>query len=788
MDFHSVPNRYSPAYCWLWNTTVTREEAARQVDEMYAQGIRAFYVLGEPENFRPQRRRTHLKPDYLSPEYIDLLAFVSDYAKEKGMYCWLYNEGGFPSGMVCGEIVAENPDLIKKLLTHETVILHAGEAYLPDNGVLAGFCGGVRLGRGYIPDEDTEIELYRVAIESNPGIQSDNADPRNAEAFLRLTHDRLLNGLGDRMGSDLIYMFDDEAHMGSWSADFDRIFEETYGYDIKNYLPWVANVLTAETAQQAKAKIDYEMLCGKLVRDNYFLPMKRWLNAHGMQSVGHLDRDNMTDGFLNLHYGNCMELLRAFDVPGLDVIWSQISYPDENGKCCFEGSEFFPRIISSAARQVGSPAALSESFAVYGSHLTPDEMRFVVNYQAVRGINLFNFMVMSYDRQTAMSLQYRPNFIPTHVGMDFLAPINDYTARLSCILQNSSADIHTALYYPQRSLCAGGRFRTKAKDNFERLGQMLEDAGVCFDVIDELFVRDARVENGKLLGEHVSYEQIFVPEADFEPDDVSEKLSVFPHNLCPVVERTSPAIQTRRQVSADGVYYFVCSQSDKTLSETIIFPESAAAVRVDLLTGDLYNLPQTHENGKTQIPLSFLCGEGVLVFFPNTPIQAKNAPVLEKIGTIDNLCGRITRQYTLDENAPHDTRITDGGSVPCPGLWAQSFSGEVTYTATVDVDLPDAPLLLDLGSVRHHARVFVNDTLCGEAVMPPYRVELGRIRRGDTLKIVVANTIANAVAGSPYFAAQDIRDVGPYNENMQKHELLAPAGGLPDAPVLFAMR
>ena len=69
MDFKHISSEYYPAYTWLWNTTATKELIDAQIDEMFDAGIRAFYVLGEPENFRPTIRRTHLKPDYLSDEY-----------------------------------------------------------------------------------------------------------------------------------------------------------------------------------------------------------------------------------------------------------------------------------------------------------------------------------------------------------------------------------------------------------------------------------------------------------------------------------------------------------------------------------------------------------------------------------------------------------------------------------------------------------------------------------------------------------------------------------------------
>ena len=126
MDFKNIPVERQPAYTWLWNTTATREVIKKQIDEMYESGIRAFYILGEPERFRPTRRRTHLSPEYLSDEYIDLVYYAFALAREKGMYTWLYNEGGFPSGMACGQVIDLRPDLIQRRVLEREYTLPAG--------------------------------------------------------------------------------------------------------------------------------------------------------------------------------------------------------------------------------------------------------------------------------------------------------------------------------------------------------------------------------------------------------------------------------------------------------------------------------------------------------------------------------------------------------------------------------------------------------------------------------------------------------------------------------------
>ena len=131
MNFRNIPVSSYPVYTWLWNGTITREEIKRQIHDMHAAGIRAFYIIGEPENFRPSTRKTHLSPEYLSDEYIDLVFYAFETAKEKGMYTWLYNEGGFPSGMVCGKIREQHPELAIKEWVSADFSLPANSSYLP---------------------------------------------------------------------------------------------------------------------------------------------------------------------------------------------------------------------------------------------------------------------------------------------------------------------------------------------------------------------------------------------------------------------------------------------------------------------------------------------------------------------------------------------------------------------------------------------------------------------------------------------------------------------------------
>lgn len=46
----------------------------------------------------------------------------------------------------------------------------------------------------------------------------------------------------------------------------------------------------------------------------------------------------------------------------------------------------------------------------------------------------------------------------------------------------------TALYYPFRTICAGGKAADEAKESFEKIGDALEKRGIIFDLVDEEYI------------------------------------------------------------------------------------------------------------------------------------------------------------------------------------------------------------------------------------------------------------------------------------------------------------
>ncbi len=783
MNFKNPPVKYQPAYIWFWNAPITREGIKQRIEEMYEMGIRAFCVWSLPKNYSPNRMRTYLEPEYLSDEYFELLEYSFQVAKGKGMVCWLYDEAGCPSGMACGQVREAMPERGIKFLDILEEELPKNTPLKLHETAIAAFCGDQRVFEGDVFPEDMVVKQYIYFINARYDIvdlRPDNADVEANQYYIKITHERMKEKFGDAIGTDLVYMFDDEANMGEWTVGLESIFKEKYGYDIEDYMPYIIREKEPHTEEQYRAKSDYHKLLGDLLINNYFSLIRKWDNSNNMLSIGHLNVDNQTE-LGSIQYGHYLNVMRAFDIPGVDAIWGQINYP-KDGRCCFEGNEFFPRLATSAAHQQGHNMAFTESMAVYGAQSTPELMRFVYNYQAVRGISVFSVMVISYEKEGVVSLQHRPAFLNNTPSMSNLSELNDYTARISYLLQESRQEVKTALYCPYRTICGGGEKGRDAIEAYEALGHMLEEKGVDFDIIDEAWVEGATLENDVLKTEYVAYESVFVLEAAWERQEIIDKMIAVGETVLPVIQRENSKLISKKMIWDDNSeLYFICNFDNETVIETIgVLSDKPNICKLNLYTGEYEEIEATCDGGMCNIPITLRRGDGILLWFSDNKISAKQSVKTNEEITLSNFESYISRHYILDMKKGVSYDICEKPQLMKKGLyeWEKEFSGEVTYFATLPKILT-GKYILDLGEVRHTAKVYINDKAVGNAIMPPYQICIGQVKEGDVLKIKVENTAANACSSKEeYFAAQHPGEVSFYHAIMVNFEAMPEPGGL----------
>ena len=222
--------------------------------------------------------------------------------------------------------------------------------------------------------------------------------------------------------------------------------------------------------------------------------------------------------------GNCniMRALRLFDVPGVDVIWRQIFPMEKRAESVwrrFGENRFFPRYASSAASQIGGTRAVTETFGVYGMGLTFDQMRYVLTFQAVRGINMFNFMLVPYGDPTGFQMTGElPAFKEKYACYADLRTFNKYVERLSYMTSVGKNVTDIALYLPIKDFYGQFWEQSPEVDEFERIGFGLEDKQIPFDIFDDDVIEAAdeeAISKGIVRMGDVSYTTLIITDCKY---------------------------------------------------------------------------------------------------------------------------------------------------------------------------------------------------------------------------------------------------------------------------------
>jgi len=177
----------------------------------------------------------------------------------------------------------------------------------------------------------------------------------------------------------------------------------------------------------------------------------------------------------------------------------------------------------------------------------------------------------------------------------------------------------------------------------------------------------------------------------------------------------------------------------------------------DPVTGDMHNLPQYKiEDGQTIIPINFDKAQSFFIVFRNKiagtdlAINQTNFPQLKTLLTIggawhvkfDPKWGGPVKPVTF-------ASLEDWVLNSDKGI--KYFSGTAVYQKTFDAsDINQSTLFLDLGTVKHVARVILNGKDLGVIWTAPWRVKLpvGLLKsKGNLLAIEVTNVWANRLIG-----------------------------------------
>ena len=762
----SPRNIFSPSFFWLWNEKLDFEVLKAQIDDMRAHGIRALCPHPFPKAFRPGTMPSEMEPDYLTPAYMKIVSRVMDYAKSLGMHVWLYDEGGWPSGGACGKIIAMD----EKRFANRNIELDG-------NGKVT-----VRL-QSYQPEVSAP---YPAVIEKGC-----------TELFIRLTHEAYRKAIGkEHFGKTAFLTFTDEPNMAgcteglsfTWCSDFAEEFKKRKGYDIRRYMKRIIKEGNHPSPRMKFVRIDYFDVRADLFLERYMLPIRDWCHANGLLSSGHLNGENQPIGNVRFGYGHILRALRAFDVPGVDVIWRQLYPNKEKLKYVQEGARdseinnfnpCFPKYASSAAHQNGSNLVMSESLAVYGDGTTPEVIKWLMDYQFVRGVNIF--VLSAYHLHVRGSRMGSPgiHFGPQHPYWEFMQPLVTYMERVGALLSLGKPEVRIALVYDVRAIWAGGEDAKMAIRYHHAYAKELLKYGCDFDFIDDDQLASATVhKDGTFTIGKMTYDTLaYTSEREWLQSkahtticriiDNNGNILFKPSFVRHYAPRTcgisgSYDIRVTKRVLGERKLFFLVNESQKNATVTIDFKEKGLVSLCDIERAEFTPIPSQAGIIRYSFPPS---GSALFILDPRKPecaVAEKSEPCHTRT---------LARGWTLQMRRRHSVGkdgydIVDTPEAPIQpvslGDWrpilGEEFSGSAIYRNSFRAKTSfDA--ILDLGRVHHCAQVIFNGKKLPGRFFGPHRYEI-HVKRGvNSLEIIVANSLLNAT--SPAHVRQFLHETYP---------------------------
>ncbi len=726
---------FSPGYFWMWNGRLDVPTLISQLDDMHAHGLRSVCIHPFPTNFRRGIFESHMEPDYLTSEYLDVFAKVVKRARELGMDAWLYDEGGWPSGGACG-------------------LVASGDA--------EGRFRRRRLSIGADGKPTLVVEPY----SGNPPYPS-MIEKGAVDSFLSLTHDAYAKAIPDDIGKTVRFAFTDEPAMpracdGSrtsvgWTADFDEVFRAKKGYDLRPHIKELLERKDDTDDRLAKLRIDYHEVRADLFMERYQLPIRDWCRAHGMIAGGHLNGEDVPERIAEYGHGDLLRSLRGMDCPGVDVIWKQI-FPATAERGATTAP--FPRYAASAMHQNGGRFAVSESFGIFGDGCTPDQMKWVVDYQMVRGINRFVFGYYALTNARQWQLLFEPHSGPVVPYWDYQPQFFRYIERTAAFLSQGRPGAEIAVFYDVRGLWAGGADKESAAQCHYAVATALDRMNRDYDFVNDESLSSAEVtDDGALKVGAMRYRALVLPTSKWMSDAAREKVDAFRRagglvtsgadlSRLPVTLaiRGQDAIQMRVMKRVDGRrnIYFVVNEDPWERDVKMDFCVDGAISRYDVEKDRLAAVP----SDMGTVAWHF-AGSGSAIFVtgadPELPIPAvySEEPVL----TLTNgwsSCRLVSHELENDDFVIH--RLDEPFSPMELGNWqtrfGETFSGRAAYR--IEFESPvSGQVKLDLGQVCWCAGVKLNGMDLGKRFFGPFTWEVELKKGRNVLEVEVANLLSS---------------------------------------------
>ena len=286
--FQHPARAYTLMPFWFWNDDLGEQELVRQIDDFCSHGVYGFIIhprVGLPRSI-----------GWMSDRMLHFVRFAVQQAKVREMHVLLYDEGMYPSGSSCGQVVAKNPDHHCRCFSRIELdadtppVLQSGQnlvAIVPrHNGqqiaVIDRPVDAYIRGLHYIGDGPAEDEPPA----------GDILNPEAVASFVHLVYDRYAEAVGDYFGETVLGIFTDEPgplgrcrerNVVPGTTGFLEHVNAFLGYDFTPHLPalWYEDEPDA-----ARHRANYVEAINHRLEETFYAQLHDWCTAHGVALAG----------------------------------------------------------------------------------------------------------------------------------------------------------------------------------------------------------------------------------------------------------------------------------------------------------------------------------------------------------------------------------------------------------------------------------------------------------------------------------------------------------------------
>ena len=591
-QFRNPEAKYRPFVRWWWNgDKVESDELVRELRLLKEAGIGGVEI--NPIEF-PSRCDDMGKKSlvWLSDEWISALQTTFEEAKRLGMQCDLIVGSGWPFGSetlpredrasvmltyaveveggqtvsfsisdICNAVdpgvTVVNPERTSELvalkLAPDSICSLSQIVDFTDK--ISGDSISIDIPQGkHFVYALVRYDSFACVINGAPGAAGSIVDHMNARAVERYLNNMsvtLQTKLGPMKAHLRAYFVDSMELEGcNWTSDFATEFKSRRGYDLMPWLPFImfkvgrlGDVVSYNFGAQKsldfqenvnRVRFDFELTKAELLHERYTKTYLQWCKNQSVKSRAQA----YGRGFFPL------ETSLDYDIPegeSWTTNYLRHKVGEEMGDEDYRRGRAYTMInkyVSSAAHLTGkrvvSAEEMTNTYRVFATSL--ELLKAGSDMSAFSGITHSVWHGFNYSPQEAGLpgwVQYGSYYNEKNTWWKYFHLLNDYRARMSCLLQNAEMQTDIAILSANYDLWTEFGVQTEpfpGKLNVpytSLLWEAIHKNGGGADYVSETIIRDAAVRNGKLCYGKKEYSVLFLAEITSFSQECADKILEF---------------------------------------------------------------------------------------------------------------------------------------------------------------------------------------------------------------------------------------------------------------------